>query len=310
MVATSANQSFDEYLSELIAVPVEENTGLDSRTEQFKGIKNPYVIRRAPFRVYEVIKPIDADSYITNENYSAFRLSIPTDDLAFGKHKIKVEVVGDSWKMDALFTPVIHQIEVPELADGKFFYTNWFSLKNMEEKHEVERWTDGWYDVLGNYASMMAHGRQNSITIPGELITYENEQFTLDEDRLLRFIDVFRDVGFSWFESPHLMNRGDNDDWGDPELKVVLTKRRYYKENGKDDVAKIVELYKNFAIKNNLTESWLQHISDEPTATQASCYSDISKQIKSIFPGIKIMEATNDRDGLVGAVDYWCPPDQ
>jgi hypothetical protein len=118
---------------------------------------------------------------------------------------------------------------------------------------------------------------------------------------------VFREVGFSWFESPHLMNRGDNDDWGDPELKVALTKRRYYKENGRADVEKIVKLFKDFAVKNNLTNKWLQHISDEPTATQSKCYSDISNQIKSIFPEIKIMEATNDREGLVGAVDYWCP---
>ena len=36
-------------------VPVEENTGLDSRTEQFKGLINPYVIRRAPFRVFEIL---------------------------------------------------------------------------------------------------------------------------------------------------------------------------------------------------------------------------------------------------------------
>ena len=39
-------------------VPVEENTGLDSRTEQFKGDLNPHVIRRAPFRIYEAIEPL------------------------------------------------------------------------------------------------------------------------------------------------------------------------------------------------------------------------------------------------------------
>lgn len=307
LATTTKNQSFDEYWSELIAVPVEENTGLDSRTEQFKGIKNSYVIRRAPFHVFEVIKSLKIENYDTKENYSAYRLSIPTDCMPTGKHKIKIEVLGDSWKKDAFFTINIHEVTIPELAKGSFFYTNWYSLKNMEDKHDVERWTNEWFMVLDNYAKMMAHGRQNSITIPSELVTYEDEQFRLNEDRLLRFINVFRDQGFNWFESPHLMNRGENDDWSDPELKVALTKRRYYKEHGKNDVAKIVALYKNFAIKNNLTEHWLQHISDEPTATQASCYSDISKQVKSIFPEIKIMEATNDRDGIVGAVDYWCP---
>lgn len=295
------------YWSELIAVPVEENTGLDSRTEQFKGIKNPYVIRRAPFEVYEVIKPTQIERLEISAHYSAYRLSIPSATLALGKNKIKIEVAGSGWKLEGRFIPKIHQAEIPLLNDGNFFYTNWFSLQNMEEMHKVDRWSEEWFSVLENYAAMMAHGRQNSITIPSELISYEDDKFELDEERMLRFIMVFREVGFKYFESPHLMNRGDNDDWGDPELKVALTKRRYYKENGKDDVEQLVKLLREFATKNDLADNWLQHISDEPTATQASCYNDISNQVKLIFPEIKIMEATNDRDGLVGAVDYWCP---
>ena len=37
----------------LIDVPVTENTGLDRNTEKYSGMKNPYVIRRAPFRIYD-----------------------------------------------------------------------------------------------------------------------------------------------------------------------------------------------------------------------------------------------------------------
>ena len=42
----------------IIPVPVEENTGVDSRTEQFLGQINPDVIRRAPFEVFEIIQPL------------------------------------------------------------------------------------------------------------------------------------------------------------------------------------------------------------------------------------------------------------
>ncbi len=293
--------------SKLIHVPVEQNTGLDSRTEQYKGNINPYVIRRAPFRIYEVIEPMDSEA-ISSEEYAAFRLTVPPEEFSsLGKHKISIEVKGADWELSGVFMPKIHDVKVPDLKDGHFFYTNWFKLTNMEDKHHVERWTAGWFDMLRKYANLLANGRQNSITIPGELITYNNGKFELDEDRMLRFIDVFRAVGFTHFESPHLMNRGDNDDWGDPELKVALTKRRYYTENGKDDVEQLITLIRDFAVKNNLANNWMQHISDEPTATQAACYVDIAKQLKSIFPEIKIMEATNDREGLVGAVDYWCP---
>lgn len=59
-IQRSADLDFDEshnYWRKSIAVPVEENTGLDRRTEQFKGVKNLYAVRRAPFELYKVIKP-------------------------------------------------------------------------------------------------------------------------------------------------------------------------------------------------------------------------------------------------------------
>ncbi len=306
--ATLEGKSIDHYWSELLHVPVEQNTGLDSRTEQYKNTKNPYVIRRAPFRIYEVIKPLKSRQVISKDIYSAFRLSIPTEVIAgTGKFKIIIEAAGDGWKMTEIFSPKIYKATVPNLQQGHFFYTNWYSLKNMEEKHHVERWSDSWFEVLRNYAKMMAHGRQNSIIIPGELIGMQDGKIVLDEERMIRFIDVFRDAGFSYIESPHLMYRGDNDDWGDSELKVRLTKKRYYHENGKEDVEMIMKLIRNFALKYNLSNYWFQHISDEPTSVQAACYKDIARQVKSIFPEVKIIEATNDRDGLVGAVDFWCP---
>ena len=64
---------------------------------------------------------------------------------------------------------------------------------------------------------------------------------------------------------------------------------------------------KKFSEKYNLTKQWLQHIADEPTSVNAKCYSDVSMQIKTIYPEIKIMEATNTRDSLGDAIDIWCP---
>ena len=56
------SNSFNEIVfSEVLDVPVEQNTGLDSRTERFKGNINPYVIRRAPFKIFEIIKPINSN---------------------------------------------------------------------------------------------------------------------------------------------------------------------------------------------------------------------------------------------------------
>lgn len=295
-------------LNKLIDVPVEQNTGLDSRTEQYLGKTNPYVIRRAPFRIFEVIQPIGDDRLKSNSTFTALRLNIPpamTRDKGIQKIKIKVESNG--FNAEGVFTLNVRAARLPELSNSQFFYTNWFSLPRMENQHKVERWSELWFIMLKKYAKIMAHGRQNSITIPSELFKFENNKINLDSNKMLRFINVFRDQGFKYFEAPHLMNRGKNDDWGDPELKVALTKKRYYKENGKKDINDLMHLIYDFVKENHLENSWLQHVSDEPTSVNAACYKDVASQIKEIYPEIKIMEATNDRDGLAGAVDIWCP---
>ncbi len=62
----------------LIDVPVAENTGLDRNTEKYSNKINPYVIRRAPFRIYDPFRPVT--SPVAAESTSvALRIEIPVD---------------------------------------------------------------------------------------------------------------------------------------------------------------------------------------------------------------------------------------
>jgi hypothetical protein len=45
----------------LLDVPVEINSGLHTRTEKWDGRRNPHVIRRAPFRIFEVLRPLEPE---------------------------------------------------------------------------------------------------------------------------------------------------------------------------------------------------------------------------------------------------------
>ncbi len=294
--------------SVMMDVPVEQNTGLDSRTEMYTGQTNPYVIRRAPFRIFEALQPLVSPTIVAHNAYTAVRLSIPAAEFPLpGTYTIEIIARGTGWEERGTFLARIHSVSVPSLAEGTFFYTNWFSLPQMEEKEHVVRWTLEWYSMLDRYAALMAHGRQNCIIVPEELIAIVDGRITLDEKRLSSFVEVFRKHGFKYFESPHLMYRGDEDNWADPELKVVLTKRPYGTPEAKRDVDTIISLVKSFTTRHGLKDRWLQHISDEPTAVQAACYRDVVRQVRSIYPDIRIMEAVSDRDTLAGSVDIWCP---
>lgn len=303
------SDSFDEIMfSEVLDVPVEQNTGLDSRTERFKGNINPHVIRRSPFRIFEIIKPINSNLITSSSNFSLINIKIPINkNTKSEKHLIDFIVFVDGQKFNLKLKIDVHDVIIPDLDESNFFYTNWFNLSKMEEYHQLERWSGEWYSMLDNYAKLMAYGRQNCVKIPGELIYLENDEVFLDEKRMMSFIDVFLKYGFKYFESPHLLGRGKNDDWGSPELITKLRNVGYYSEEGKKEINEVAYKIKQFTEKYNLTEKWLQHIADEPTSVNAQCYIDVSNQIKNIHPNIQIMEATNTRESLGNSIDIWCP---
>jgi hypothetical protein len=292
----------------IIPVPVEENTGVDSRTEQFLGQINPDVIRRAPFKVFEIIQPLTKNEIETVSNFSLLRISVKSTDFkSTGNFKLNL-VLNDGFKTEQLkFKIKVHDASIPKLEKSKFFYTNWFNLSKMEEMHNLIRWNEEWFIMLDKYAKLMAEGRQNCIIIPHELISLKSNKISLDEEKMISFINVFRKYGFKYFESPHLLNRGANDDWGSPELKTKLRKKGYYSEEGKKEIDTIIRKIKSFTKKYNLENQWLQHIADEPTDINAQCYKDVSKQIKLIYPEVTIMEATNAKESLSGSIDLWCP---
>jgi len=292
----------------IIPVPVEENTGVDSRTEQFLGKINPDVIRRAPFEVFEIIQPLTKNEIETVSHFSLLRISVKSIDFkSTGNFKLNL-VLNDGFKTEQLkFKIKVHDASVPKLEESKFFYTNWFNLSKMEEMHNLKRWNEEWFVMLDKYAKLMSEGRQNCIIIPHELISLKNNKISLDEEKMISFINVFKKYGFKYFESPHLLNRGANDDWGSPELKTKLRKKGYYSEDGKKEIDTIIRKIKSFTKKYKLDNQWLQHIADEPTDNNAQCYKDVSKQIKSIYPEVTIMEATNAKESLSGSIDLWCP---
>ena len=307
--STQSKNISNVNLSVIEPVPVEQNTGIDSRTEQFLGVLNPHVIRRAPFDVFEIIYPLEERRIKTKYRYSLIRLTIDPENFKSNKDYVINISISDKLKnlKKLKFKIKVHSVLIPDLIDSNFFYTNWFNMQKMEEKHDLKRWSKKWYKMLDKYAQIMAKGRQNCIIIPKELISLKNNKIILDEKKMISFIEIFKKHGFTYFESPHLLGRGENDNWGNPELITSLRKKGYYSSEGKKEIDTIIHKIKKFTSKYNLKNQWLQHISDEPTNINAKCYQDAAKQIKSIYPEIKIMEATNAKESLSGSIDLWCP---
>ena len=92
-------------------------------------------------------------SFVTKHKYSLLRLTVNSKHLQDEKnHLIEISIKENLKNIQKLnFKIKVHSASIPELIDSNFFYTNWFNITKMEEKHSLKRWSDKWYKMLKKY---------------------------------------------------------------------------------------------------------------------------------------------------------------
>ena len=302
------------FISRLHSVPVEENTGLGSRTEQFEGLENPHVIRRAPFRVFDAIEPLPdltrsskelIVTAIAKRGGVAFRFQLTPEKP--GETTLTFDVkVGD--KTQSLDWDIqTHNVELIPRSDYGFNYTNWFSLHEIKTRHNLELWSEDFWTMLGKYADLMAYGGQDTFWLRWTdfFMISESGDWILLTERLARYVELFLDAGFDWIEGAPIASR-PNGDWSLPWLKLNIGGVPATGEEGeviiKEFATKVNAMFK----EKGWDKQWIQHLADEPTDTNAKDYVKLSMLMRKYIPEIKIVEATMTRQ-LAGAIDIWCP---
>ena len=152
-------------LAQLIDVPVEENTGLSSRTEQWDGQTNPYIIRRAPFRIFEALKPV-SNTINDSDTVMAFRLffDIKTDVKA-GSYSVPLTIDCNGEIKKVEIEVQVYNVVVQQSGENTLGYTNWYSFSNIARDHDVKMWSKEFWKMYEKYTQMMAYGRQNMFWI-------------------------------------------------------------------------------------------------------------------------------------------------
>ena len=297
-------------LFQLVAVPVEENTGIKSRTERFGGGVNPHVIRRAPFRIFEALKPCDG-AVTAGPEAMAFRVERTVPAAATpGTVALPVAVHAGNEAATYTLRVKVHGAVVPPIGKDSFGYTNWFSTGAIFKTHKVELWSEPFWQVLDRYAALMAKGRQNTflLRINDFLTKQPDGAYALERERLHRYVKTFEKHGLWFIEAGHLAGR-PKDDWGSTTLELHIAGYRG-PADGPQAAACLDQALLPLAAEiraNHWEGRWLQHLSDEPTGTQAAAYKALAAEARKRLPaGVRIFDATMTQ-ALDGAVDAWCP---
>ncbi len=298
----------DCRLFQLRAVPVEENTGIKSRTERFGGGINPYVIRRAPFRIFEALEPCDGK---ITAGADAIALRVETDVPADAKIEtldLPVTVSDGAVTKTFTLTVNIHAAIVPPIGKDSFGFTNWFSLKPMAKTHKVELWTEPFWEVLDRYAALMARGRQNTFILSlHDFFTKQADgTWKLERERLRRYVKIFEKHGLWFIEGGHLAGRTGGD-WGSATMDFTIGGGH---TNSPEAAARLDQLLLPLAEEittNGWADRWLQHIADECTDIMVPAYKAFVVETRKRLPsGVRIFDATMTQS-LDGSIDDWCP---
>lgn len=329
-------------LSELIPVPVEVNTGARQRSAYLHDDVNETVIRKAPFYVYEALKPM-------------YNLLMPAGVSAAAAFKTKVEyvksVTTDDWKIRVThrgetqtltLSVTKYPATVPAAGRNTHRYVNWISYANVARCHGLTMDSPAYFEMLNRYLTAAVYSRQNIMPLDGDFFSIKKGVVTLDEKRLDKYISAGRRAGFERFQgmafcgraegqaddeafykslphetytSPDQVARAFRDvafdkfDYG-TRATVSLTGEDVQTPAGERTLRAQARLLYAYLRKSGLTDSWEQCCMDEPNDALADAYRCISKIVHEEMPGIPVMEPVLPTRGITGCVDVWCPTNE
>jgi len=292
----------------LRAVPVEVNTGPVGFVERGRQ-RNRHVIRRAPFRVYDAMEPIGS-SLQAGGPTAALRVEVPIGRAARpGRRDYCIELRCGGDRAQLAFRVHVHRPVVPPVGRDSLPYTNWFHLGLMADRHGLAPWTPAHWRMIGRYARLMAHGRQNTFLVPWrDIFTRTRGGLVLDRDRLRRIVRTFTAAGLYYIESGHVAGRTGGQ-WEAKTFDIVLGGPRATSVAGNADLAVAARQLMAEIDRNGWRDRWIQHVTDEPTGSNADDYRILAGMVRRHMPGLPILDATMD-PALAGAVDIWCPQAQ
>ncbi len=312
----SGHDGLTARMFQLLAVPVEENTGLESRTLQWDGRPNPHVVRAAPFEIFDPVLPLqwgDPISSVESGRVAVMRIEFEVGARAVAGQRdlvLKLNQGPERGVVELSLPLIVHQATVPPIGRDSMRFTNWFAPATLAARYDELAWSELHWKLLEQYADLMARTRQNVFEVPLNSFLSQDDDgvWVLARERLERYVEVFSSRGLYWMEGRQIAAR-PRGNWGAKRLEVRIgAKPRPLvgTEEASARVAAYLEPVHEVLEANGWNDRWLQHLADEPTDTNAASYGELATLVKRALPGVRLLEASMSTK-LVGAVDVWCP---
>ena len=298
--------ALEPEIYQLIDVNVPENSGPPCSAIPPDQPTPDYVIRKAPYRVYEALRPLREGDRARGETealYVSFRIPRGADP---GRREGSLRIDGGDGTAEIGVTIHVHAAQVPDR--GHLRVTNWFSVPAMARLHGLEPWSEEHWDMIRLYAQMMRRGRQTDfIPIRPEERKVAEDRWEFDFSRTERMIRLFLAEGFTHIELPHIATHDRRTDAiarfvvrVDGELTPGTSHEAYVY------LAQYLHAWGRMLRRNGWYDRATQHVVDEPRPQDFDAYRIMAGTVRKFLPGIPLIDALGEPE-LDGAVDIWVP---
>ena len=274
----------------------------------------PDVLMPLPYRGTVVVAPYQLVSLWID-------LEIPGDAAEIGESTITVTLKNrprDPAAIDpnapSFSETVTVEVIDAALPEQKLLFAQWFHSDCLASYYRVEKWSDEHFDIIRRFA---ATARKNGVTMlftplisppldnsydTRDLqlaeVTVEGGEYRFSWEKLDRFVDIAKEVGFELLEIGHLFTQGG----AAYATKVMGTEdgvyhRLFAKDTPCDDPAYVKFLRTMLASflahmkERGDDRRCYFHISDEPNSTHLATYMRAKAAVADLLEGYPIMDA-------------------
>lgn len=290
-------------LYEMLPVTVNENTSPSLMTTLDYDSCKEFVTRRAPFEVYDALRPFDG--YFTDG--AALYISVYADSTVLpGSYRGRLILESTDTAANIPVTCRVHSASVPTLRDAKFGMLNFFNYEGISTQHGVPAQSEQWWNLFRLYVRAQISMRCTHILLPpGEpLFDIAGAVTGFDFSFAVKCGKIAFEEGAPYICGAHIAHWHE---WNEKEYYLSWSpKTGITTQEGYLQLRKYFSAWAKAVRENAWEGRAVQALADEPQAYNAETYRILAAIFRKFLPGIPIIDAV-ETTNLGGGIDIWVP---
>lgn len=291
-------------LYQLLPIGVNENTSATLMTTTDYESCREFVTRRAPFNVYDALKPFCGE-VPSGGRFALYLCAEASAETTPGEYTGTLRITGSGRETRIPVCCRVHMPLVPALSDSRLGMLNFFDYDGLASQHKTVKGSDGYWETYRQYVRAQIALRCTHILLPPGKALYRDDVLTgFDFSMAERAGRIALEEGavrlcgghiahwHEWDDAEYYPGWDQNTGISTPEGYLQL--RLYFTK-----WAQVIR-------KNGWENCMTQALADEPQTHNDKTYRILAAICRKFLPDVPIIDAV-ETVNLGGGIDIWVP---